>query len=247
MARQPGAKAHSVSAQERSGRGFAQTEGVSGLKALGSVRDLTYKLAFLAGHVKSADSADESMSDRELTEEEVAAQFTAEQREEILRTDMRLHSMVAMSLYSLSLCGRHIANYATLFLWAPSDILSRVVYSRLYASSRHVGDAGSLPAHGAVAHARRARPRGGEARGPIDAVRRRAQAHARGHVAEGRHQRVHRGRPVHGQEPVPQVRRRLLSPRHIHVRCASFRLTHIHAHTYIHTRTRTCTQSYAFC
>jgi DNA replication licensing factor MCM6 len=49
------------------------------------VRDLTYKLAFLANHVRAIDSADESMGDKELTEEEVAAQFTPEQREEIAR------------------------------------------------------------------------------------------------------------------------------------------------------------------
>lgn len=81
----PGAKAHAISNTERSGRGFGAMDGVRGLKALGSVRDLTYKLAFLACHVRAADSADESMNDREMTEEEVAAQFTQEQKDDIQR------------------------------------------------------------------------------------------------------------------------------------------------------------------
>lgn len=52
------------------------------------------------------------------------------------------------------------------------------------------------------------RKRRGEARRPAHAVRRRSQDHHGGDLAEGGHQRVHRGRPQHGQEPVPQVRSR---------------------------------------
>ena len=59
------------------------TEGVSGLRALG-VRELTYKLAFLASSVQAAESRLGVVSIRDDPDESLST-FTAEDRELILR------------------------------------------------------------------------------------------------------------------------------------------------------------------
>ena len=58
----------------------------------------------------------------------------------------------------------------------------------------------------------------GEARRAPDAPGRRPQADGGGHQAPRGHQRVHRRRPLDGEEPVPEVRARVSSPGHLHLR-----------------------------
>ena len=59
----PGVHAKSVRQPQNEGAGF-RMDGIRGMKDLGSARDLTYRLCFLATHVQPADVSVSSISKR---------------------------------------------------------------------------------------------------------------------------------------------------------------------------------------
>ncbi|XP_049847943.1 uncharacterized protein LOC126305001 [Schistocerca gregaria] len=101
--RYPGGSVQSVP-ELRAGKNNRETlesEGVTGLKSLG-VRELTYRLAFLASAVQPAHTQINMINIRDdiLEEEDIASQFTAEEKEEIyrMRKDHNLYRKLARSI-----------------------------------------------------------------------------------------------------------------------------------------------------
>eukprot|EP00743_Colponemidia_sp_Colp-15_P004628 GILK01004988.1.p1 GENE.GILK01004988.1~~GILK01004988.1.p1 ORF type:complete len:834 (+),score=187.07 GILK01004988.1:48-2504(+) len=85
-----------------SGRGtgeYSSMDGVKGLKELG-VRDLNYKLCFLASSVYSADARMGFINIRDEDQEDIVEQFTAEEREELARMkgETELYTKLAQSI-----------------------------------------------------------------------------------------------------------------------------------------------------
>ena len=193
--------------------------GVRGLKTLG-VRELTYKTCFVATSVLTADAVARARTspegvaafiygdgtgaaadEKEQTAQEIAMEFTEEEREEIrrMKSSPQLYNQVSLAArwvvsmiillwtgYLRAFSATFISEFLTCYPFDPSHNYN-TVDGRLH-----------LPSD--------IRSQRGQARHPSHASRRCAQNNDRGHPSPRRRQRVHHWGSLDGQVAISQVR-----------------------------------------
>ena len=205
--------------------------GVRGLAALG-VRELTYRTCFVAGCVMPSDVANRvrvrgnALAENEgyvheswlfgignendespKTAQEVAMEFTEEEKAEIRRMkDMpNLYEEVSLKEWEMS------AEYVMRRIESGRDMPRRLLCQK----DQHYIPTSTTTTDLSLSSARKVnrpdniRPHRGQEGHPPNAPWRGSQNDVRGHPPPRRHQPLHRGRSVHGQVAVPQVRPRL--------------------------------------